>query len=414
MKYQVEALSNVVGHKRQKEELLNVMKWFENSKELKEKGVSIPKGVILFGAPGNGKSMLIKELINLVDVPVFIFKGDEDNIVKGIEDMFTQAREKGKAIIVIDELDLLINKERRVIRVLQENLDGVESNDDILVLTATNHIDEIPDALIRNGRLEKLIKIPCLKGDEALELLEKLFANFNIKLPDDLDAKEIQTALHRVPCSAIKAIVNDCVLRNGFDEITEEMIFASIYNVQDRVKETSICNSFEIALHEAGHALMAYNFPEFFKIKRMSISDGAGFLAVEYTDEEYWPYSKSLADIQISMAGVIAQKQILKEGARGCERDLSQARILAYNLVNCCGYASCSETLPDVDDFSRRESFIKLRKNERKIEKVLRSCERKTTKYIKKNKNKIISLANLLFEKKKLKASEIISCIELS
>ena len=146
----------------------------------------------------------------------------------------------------------------------------------------------------------------------------------------------------------------------------------------------------------------------------MSISDGAGFLAVEYTDEEYWPYSKSLADIQISMAGVIAQKQILKEGARGCERDLSQARILAYNLVNCCGYVSCSETLPDVDDFSRRESFIKLRKNERKIEKVLRSCERKTTKYIKKNKNKIISLANLLFEKKKLKASEIISCIELS
>ena len=97
---------------------------------------------------------------------------------------------------------------------------------------------------------------------------------------------------------------------------------------------------------------------------------------------------------------------------QGYERDLNQARILAYNLVNCCGYSSYSETLSEVDEFSRRESFIKLRKNERKIEKLLRRCERKTTKYIKKNKNKIIALANLLFEMKKLKASEIINCIE--
>ena len=83
---------------------------------------------------------------------------------------------------MIDELDLLINRERRVIRALQENLDGVESSDDILVLTATNFIREIPDALLRNGRLEKLIKIPYPSGEEALELLKIHLKEFNVAL----------------------------------------------------------------------------------------------------------------------------------------------------------------------------------------------------------------------------------------
>ena len=135
-----EPLSRVIGHENQKKEILNVIGWFKRSKELKEKGVSIPRGVILFGDPGNGKSLLIKEIIRCVDAPVFVFQGEQTNIVQGIVDVFREAREAGHAIIVIDELDLLINKERRVVRALQENLDGVESNDDILVLAATNYL----------------------------------------------------------------------------------------------------------------------------------------------------------------------------------------------------------------------------------------------------------------------------------
>ena len=138
-------LEKVIGHANQKRELLDVIGWFNRSKELKAKGVSIPKGVILFGEPGNGKSLLIKEIIRCIDAPVFILKGDETNIVAGITETFAKARETGHAVVVIDELDLLINKERRVIRALQENLDGVESSDDILVLAATNYIREIPD-----------------------------------------------------------------------------------------------------------------------------------------------------------------------------------------------------------------------------------------------------------------------------
>ena len=133
-----EPLGRVIGHENQKKELLSVIDWFKHSKELKAKGVSIPKGVILFGQPGNGKSLMIKEIIRCSEAPVFVFQGEQVNVVEGICETFKKAREAGHAIIVFDELDLLINKERRVVRALQENLDGVESEDDILVLAATN------------------------------------------------------------------------------------------------------------------------------------------------------------------------------------------------------------------------------------------------------------------------------------
>ena len=103
-----EPLGNVIGLENQKKELLSVINWFNRSKELKERGVSVPKGVILFGEPGNGKSLLIKEIIKCVDAPVFVFQGEQVNVVEGIFETFKKAREAGHAIIVFDELDLLI------------------------------------------------------------------------------------------------------------------------------------------------------------------------------------------------------------------------------------------------------------------------------------------------------------------
>ena len=121
-----EPLSRVVGHENQKKELLAVIEWFKKSKELKSKGITIPKGVVMYGPPGCGKSLLIKEIIRYVDAPVFVFEGEQDNVVKGIVEMFAKAKETGHAIVVIDELDLLINKDRHIVRALQEHLYGVE------------------------------------------------------------------------------------------------------------------------------------------------------------------------------------------------------------------------------------------------------------------------------------------------
>ena len=404
-------LSRVVGHENQKKELLSVIEWFKHSKELKEKGVSIPRGVILFGEPGNGKSLLIKEIIRCCEAPVFVFQGEQMNVVEGICETFKKAREAGHAIIVFDELDLLINKERRVVRALQENLDGVESSDDILVFAATNYMREIPDPLLRHGRLEKLIKIPYPTGEEALELLKKHFKEFNLKFPEDFDDEEVALSLNGISCAGVKAVVNDLVLRNGFENITSEMIDNSIYNITDRVKDTPEEDNLEVAIHEAGHAVVAKAFPEYFIVNRLNISGASGEFHAKEVERGFWPYEKVIADIKISMAGVLAQKIICGKGSRGCEDDLQRARADAYNMLNMCGYSSCWETLPVMRQGARTDTAIKRRKMERKIEALLKKCEKETFKYIKEHKLQISALGKLLYEKKHLKSSEILSCI---
>ena len=404
-------LGKVIGHENQKKEILSVIDWFKRSKELKAKGVSIPKGVILFGEPGNGKSLLIKEIIRCCECPVFVFQGEQTNVVEGIVETFKKAREAGHAIIVFDELDLLINKERRVVRALQENLDGVESDDDILVLAATNYMREIPDPLLRHGRLEKLIKVPYPTGEEALELLKKHFKEFNLKFPEDFDDEEVALSLNGISCAGVKAVVNDLVLRNGFENITSEMIDNSIYNITDRVKDTPEEDNLEVAIHEAGHAVVAKAFPEYFMINRLNISGASGEFHAKEVERGFWPYEKVVANIKISMAGVLAQKIICGRGSRGCDSDLQNARISAYNMINMCGYSSCWETLPVIRQGARTDTSIKRRKMERKIEALLKKCEKETVKYIKSHKLQISALGKLLFEKKHLKSSEILSCI---
>ena len=406
-----EPLGRVVGHENQKKEILNVIKWFKNSKELKSKGVSIPKGVILFGDPGTGKSLLIKEIIRCAGAPVFVFQGEKTNVVEGIIETFKKAREAGHSIIVIDELDLLIDRDRRVIRALQECLDGVESSDDVLVLAATNDLDEIPSPLLRHGRLEKLIHVPYPTGEEALELLKKYFKEFNLELPKDFDSEEVALSLNNISGAGIKSIVNDLVLRNGFENITSEMIDDSIFNITDRVKHAPREDNLEVAIHESAHACVAKAFPQFFTINKLNISGASGEFHCKEVEKGFWPYEKVIADIKISMAGVIGQKVICGRGSTGAEDDLQRARVRAYNMINICGYSSCWETLPVVRQGSRTETSIKRRRMERKIEALLRKCEKETTKYIKKHIKEIKDLGELLYKKKHLKSTEILSII---
>ena len=405
-------LSEVVGLENQKKELLNVVDWFKRSKELKAKGISIPRAALLFGAPGLGKSMLIKEIIKCCGAPVFVFKGEKDNaVVEGIIETFKKARETGHAVIVFDELDLLLNKERRVIRALQECMDGVESDDDILVLAATNDLEEVPGALLRHGRFDKLIAVPYPRGKDALELFKRHMNEFKVKLPDDFDDEEMELSLNNISCAGIKAIVNDLLLRNGFENITTEMIDNSIYNITDRVKTTPEEDNLEVSTHEASHCVVAREFKQYFDINRLNISGASGCFHAREVEKGFWPYEKVLADIKICMAGIIGQKVLFGRASRGAEHDLQCARKDAYNLLNISGYSSCWETLPTVAPGSRTETQKKRRKMERKIEKLLKHCEKETYNIVKKNKDKIMSLAKLLFEKKHLKSSEILAVI---
>ena len=404
-------LGGIIGHEAQKKELLSVIDWFNHSKELMAKGVSVPKGIILYGKPGNGKSLFMKEIVKSCSCPVFVFQGTTSNVVKGIYETFQKAKKAGHSIIVFDELDLLIDREYRVVRALQENLDGVESNNDVLVLTATNFINYIPKPLLRPGRLEKLIEIPSPDEEERLALLKYYFRELHLEFPPDFDEEEVAASLLGLSCAGIKAVVNDLVLRNGFENITCEMIDESIGRINDKVITRAEKPRIETCIHEAGHAYVAHAFPEHFAVNHLNISGATGSFTAEEVTEGYWPYSKIIADIKISMAGVLAQKIICGTGSGGCELDLQKARKDAYKMFNLGGYSSCWETLPEVDGNVREETRIKRRRMERKIEALLRKCEKQTSRYIRKHKAQIYALGHLLYEKKRLKSTEILTCI---
>ena len=153
-----EPLSNVIGLESQKKELLLMIDWFNRSQELKNQGIVIPKGLILHGGMGNGKSLLISEIIKCCNAPVYVYKGGTDNVTGDIQKIFDLARKEPRAIVVFDEFDLLLNQDRRLIRVFQENLDGLDTNGNLFVLTATNNIEDVPAPLLRSGRLERVLE----------------------------------------------------------------------------------------------------------------------------------------------------------------------------------------------------------------------------------------------------------------
>ena len=124
-------LSEVIGLEEIKDELFNVVKWFKESEKYEQKGLSVPKGVILYGHPGNGKTMILRNIASYLDIPTYIFPNNTKNIVETIDSLFKEASKNKKSIIIIDEIDLLFNAddESYVQRSLQEHVDGIEKKE---------------------------------------------------------------------------------------------------------------------------------------------------------------------------------------------------------------------------------------------------------------------------------------------
>lgn len=405
----VKPFENIFGHKYQKEELSLLLDWFNNYDHWKSQGISLPKGVLLYGEPGNGKSMIMKDIFKHSELPVCIFKGCVEKLCEALEDIFIEARKKAPSIILIDELDLLIDKDSRVTRILQDNIDGLRFKEDVFVIAATNDLDSIPYPLLRHGRLEKIIKISNPTGKEAFQYLRSFFEKVGATFAADIDIEGLTLTLENISFAGLKSIANDVVLRNGFKDIGFGEIIDSIYRVSNHVQDKNEVGTYESAIHEAGHAVLAHKHSKYFKITRLDIKHEGGTLFTKQVAENIWPYKKIIADIEISIAGVLAQKIIFKEGSEGCGEDLQRARRNAWNAFNYFGYRKCSDTLPEVRPYarSREEPEYKKESNIKRADSLLNKCERRVKRYLKKNKRLIIAIADELYEKKFLSAADV-------
>ncbi len=402
-------LSEVIGLDEIKDELFNVVKWFKESEKYEQRGLSVPKGVILYGHPGNGKTMILRNIAHYLDIPTYIFPNNTKNIVETIDSLFKEASKNKKSIIIIDEIDLLFNAddESYVQRSLQEHLDGIEKNEnDILILAACNHIRDIPQPIRRQGRFSRSIEVHCPKLVDINKILIKLFNDFNIENKDVIYDNSLAKLLSWKNFTEIKSIINDTLIRfSNKKELTLDDFLTSYNIIFSGYYEHKINPPYEICIHEAGHALVANKYKEFIEHNYIIIKEDSGLYE---SSNPKMSYKNKLARIHIALAGTIAEKIIFNKNTYGGnEEDLDTARNYAYNLVNCCGYKSCWRTLTSLNSDGRKPTSFKVRKNEIIIEKILRKAEKETYRYIKKHKNKLIELANKLQEKNMLSSKDI-------
>lgn len=402
--------SEVIGQENQKKELCRVINWFNHSKEWMEKGICIPRGVLLYGRPGTGKTLIMRALIRVSQCPVLVYQGQSKNPAQALMETFKKAKNLSHAVILIDELDLVVHQRPDVQRVLQQNMDGVESMGDILVIAAVNHLVRIPDALQRSGRFSKVMSIDLPTFEERKQLFRYFCSQYHLTLPEDIDESGISYSLDNKTGADIKELVNDIILRNGYENITQEKIEESINYLEDIYGYPKKPKK-NVAYHEAAHCIMAMKYPEFFVIDSMNLNDDGGHFKRPIIDENDCNYEMLLADIRTLFAGNVAEKIFFKTASVGCDSDLNNARQRAYQLVNRVGYCSCWRTLPISNDSNRRESQKKLRNNERKIEAILKKCERETKWYLRRHKKEIQVLGDLLFEKSHLNKKEIMKCL---
>lgn len=408
-------LSNVAGRKSVKDELRLIFNWFKNRKNFENENVIVPKGILFCGSPGTGKTYVMKEFAKMFDLPIIEIDGSSMIANQSIDHAFDEARNLGEAIIFIDELGLLIDKDRHAIRSLQVNMDGYKERGDIIVLATTNSLPNIPEPLLRRGRFDRIISFDH-PSKEDIEPLFRFYIN-KIGAKSYVDYDYIKNYVVSLSCSDIVAIVNDAYLRSDGGSITTETLEKS-YNaiVLEEYNDTIIEDENQrnyCAVHEASHCVMMYKYDDYHKLYRASImknADKGGHVMSTFNGFENEPIL--LAQIDICIAGAIGTRVIFKEADAGCFRDINVAHRTLSVLVDKFGYIGIEKTLPHYSPNSRHETFIVRHRNEKMIGKILKKRVRIVTKYLKKNKDKILKIAEALKEKGVLTRKELLGILE--
>ncbi|MCF0108355.1 MAG: AAA family ATPase, partial [Bacilli bacterium] len=348
-------------------ELLQIKEWLENEDIRKDSKLSLPKGVLFYGDPGNGKTLLAREFCLALGKPVVEIDVSDKLPEEEVNNAFLKLKEYDFAVLFIDELDLLVRNRTSITRKLQTALDGFNQDNEhqFFVIATTNNIDEIPFALKRSGRFDKRFDIDR-PSQKDLEDLYRLYCD-KIGFKNDINYKFLSNISSHICCADIKAICNDAYLRYGENATTEELE-ASYNRVIDNQYSLYIPEEekekYRVAIHEVGHALMAYKNKEYFTFYRANFSQGGGTTHTFPVFKESSPFSKYIADMEIGLGGYYAEAIILKEGSGGAEYDLDEVRHKAALLVNRKGYISPYLTLPN-DRYTRPESEFKRSINEK-------------------------------------------------
>ncbi len=445
---------NVAGVKEAKQELTEVVQFLKNPKKFLSLGAEIPKGLLLLGAPGTGKTLLAKAVAGEADVPFFNISGSEfvEMFVgvgaSRVRDLFQKAKKNSPCIIFVDEIDAVgrqrgaglggshDEREQTLNQILVE-MDGFDPNTNVIVIAATNRPDVLDKALLRPGRFDRRVILDMPSIEDRKEILKV----HSVKKPleDDVNIQAIAERTPGFSGADLYNLLNEAAILtalNNRKKITQQDILLSIDKILlGPERKSHILSNQEkkiTAYHEAGHALIAHQLPNTDPVRKVSIvarGPAAGFtLKLPSRDKRLHSRTEFIEELAVLLGGRMAEKFIFDEITTGAQNDLREATKLAKKIVSEYGM---SEKL-GMRTFGEKEELIFLGKElhqqkdyseksaeeiDKEIAQLIDQAAKTALKIIKEKKKQLEKIADSLLEKETLEAEqfeEILKDLEAS
>ena len=439
--------SDVAGEDEAKENLTEIVNYLHDPAKYQDIGASMPKGVLLVGPPGTGKTMLAKAVAGEANVPFFSMSGSEfvEMFVgmgaSKVRDLFSQAKEKAPCIVFIDEIDAIGQKRsggamggnderEQTLNQLLTEMDGFESNNGVIILAATNRPESLDPALTRPGRFDRRVpvELPDLAGREAIL---KVHAR-KIKPAEDVDFHTIARMASGASGAELANIINEAALRavrNGRTIVTqadlEESIEVVIAGYQKKNAVLSDQEKKVVAYHEIGHALVAAMQTHSAPVQKITIiprtSGALGYTMQVETGDKYLMTKQEIENkIATFTGGRAAEEVVFGEITTGASNDIEQATKLARAMITRYGMSDdfdmvALETVTNQylgGDASLACSADTQKVIDDKVVALVKTQHEKAKKLLTENRSKLDVLAQYLYEKETITGEEFMTILE--
>lgn len=424
---------DVAGAEEAKEELMEVVEFLKHPKKFLDLGAKIPRGVLLMGAPGTGKTLMAKAVAGQAGVPFFSISGSEfvEMFVgvgaSRVRDLFKKAKKNAPCIVFIDEIDAVgrqrgsgvggshDEREQTLNQILVE-MDGFESGTNVIVVAATNRPDVLDPALLRPGRFDRQVVIDKPDMKERLAILK--VHSKGKPMEDNIDMEEIAKRTPGFAGADLANILNEAAIlaaRHNKKKTSQDELLESIEKVSIGPERKSHILSKEekelTAYHEGGHALVAYELPHADPVHKVSIISrgrAAGYtLTIPEHEKRMQRRSAFIDELAVMMGGHAAEKGIFNDVSTGPHNDIKRATELARSMVMQYGMA---ESLPPRTYGEQGDMIFlgkELHEQRNYSEKVAEDIDNEVKKLI----NDALQTASDIIEKKRAKLDKIVKVL---
>ena len=437
-------LNDVAGLKEEKEDLEEIIDFLRDPGKFTRLGARIPKGVLLEGAPGTGKTLLAKAVAGEAGVPFFSISGsDFVEMFVGVgasrvRDMFDEAKKNAPCIVFIDEIDAVARRRgtglggshderEQTLNQLLVEMDGFGVNEGIIVMAATNRVDVLDPAILRPGRFDRKISVgrPDVKGrEDILKVHSK-----EKPLSEDVDLAEIARTTAGFSGADLENLMNEAAIgaaRADRSYITQADIKEAFIKVGiGKEKKSHVITDEEkriTAFHESGHAILFHELPKVGRVYTISIIPtgmGAGgyTMPLPEKDEMYMTKGRMLQEIMVSLGGRIAEELVLDDITTGASADIRQATNIARHMVMRYGMSEKIGTInyeQETDDVflgydlgheNKHSEYIS-GEIDKEVRRIVAECYDEAKKIIMAHEDVLYKSAELLMEKEKITGEE--------